>query len=405
MQNDGLTSRKALVVMLDGLSPAFLGPYGATWVETPAWNELAAEGFLFDFAWTISASLQDIYQGYWQAARYRAGPPGSPLHAAPFHLARCMSEHSVRTVLATDEPSLAESGLAQEFEERHFFDVSANRSAATDCQETAVGQCLAAAWEIVEKLLGQAEPFLFWLHLRALLAEWDAPQALRAQLQDEGDPEPAEYLVPPLGEWPATPDPDTLWTLRAAYAAQVMAVDAALGIFLQTVQQYAGSDDALLLVVGAPRGYALADHCFVGPEPPRLYSDVLHVPLVVRTPDPETRMGRSPLLVEPADVCSALAEWWNPAAQHLSGKGGWCWRIINQQAGETSMPVIAQGKVDRSVRTDNWLLRWESESPQLFVKPSDRYDVNDVARRCPEEAQQLAALLLGESPPDAADLP
>ena len=36
----------AIVLALDGLSPSFLGPYGNTWLETPAFNKLADESIL-----------------------------------------------------------------------------------------------------------------------------------------------------------------------------------------------------------------------------------------------------------------------------------------------------------------------------------------------------------------------
>lgn len=41
-------SMHVVVIALDGVQPAYLGPYGCEWLETPTWDRWAARGVVFD---------------------------------------------------------------------------------------------------------------------------------------------------------------------------------------------------------------------------------------------------------------------------------------------------------------------------------------------------------------------
>ncbi len=45
--------------------------------------------------------------------------------------------------------------------------------------------------------------------------------------------------------------------------------------------------------------------------------------------------------------------------------------------------VVAGPGSERAIRTPAWYLR-KSETPELYAKPDDLWEVNDVAVRCPE---------------------
>ena len=57
--------RNAVVLVLDRLGCGYLGPYGNTWIEAPAWNRLAAQATLFETALIDSPDLLQLYQSYW----------------------------------------------------------------------------------------------------------------------------------------------------------------------------------------------------------------------------------------------------------------------------------------------------------------------------------------------------
>ena len=53
--------------------------------------------------------------------------------------------------------------------------------------------------------------------------------------------------------------------------------------------------------------------------------------------------------------------------------------------------VVGHG-AQRAIRTPAWYLRAGGQ-PQLFVKPDDRWEINDVVSRCPDIVDGLQAAL------------
>ena len=56
----------AICLVIDRLHTGFLGAYGNTWIETPAFDRLAAESFLFDQMLVDSPQLGPLYRSFWQ---------------------------------------------------------------------------------------------------------------------------------------------------------------------------------------------------------------------------------------------------------------------------------------------------------------------------------------------------
>ena len=55
----------ALVLVYDRLSAGYLGPYGNTWFETPAWNRLASQSLLSECWLSDSSDLASVYRSWW----------------------------------------------------------------------------------------------------------------------------------------------------------------------------------------------------------------------------------------------------------------------------------------------------------------------------------------------------
>jgi hypothetical protein len=53
---------------------------------------------------------------------------------------------------------------------------------------------------------------------------------------------------------------------------------------------------------------------------------------------------------------------------------------------------LAGGNGQRAIRTPAWHFR-AGDEPELFAKPDDRWEVNNVACRCPEVVEGLQAAL------------
>jgi arylsulfatase A-like enzyme len=152
--------------------------------------------------------------------------------------------------------------------------------------------------------------------------------------------------------------------------------------------------DETLLAVTSPRGYPLGEHRHVGGN--ALYGELLHVPLFVRLPRGRGSAIRLQGLVQPCDLHATLAEWLQlPAA----AKGGLAQSLLPAAFGEVSAGrqlAVAKAEGERAVRSPAWLLR-ESQTAagearqELFAKPDDRWEANEVASHCGEVAEMLSA--------------
>lgn len=357
-----------LVIVVDRLNAGFLGPYGNTWVPTAAVNRLASEAWLAEFAFATSPALADAYRSYWRGLHPLSTTSDRPA------LPEVWQNAGRATVLITDEPEIAALSEAASFAER--IDVRAPAASSTNesANQTQFAHVIGAA---IERLPTLPPRFAMWLHARGPSAAWDAPPALRDHLRDEEDPPAATLLNPPALRLPTDYDPDELLPITQAYAAQVLAIDECLEPLFETLTEQ-GLAERTLVVLTSPRGYLLGQQRYVGPVAEALLEDLLHVPLLVRFPHQQLAGVREPGLVEPRDLHALLqsTEAWSPPQRD---------RLL----------MVAPS--ERVLRTPAWHVRLlgpaettEEVSAELYAKPDDRYEVNDVAGRCQSIVSELA---------------
>ena len=124
----------------------------------------------------------------------------------------------------------------------------------------------------------------------------------------------------------------------------------------------------------------------------------------MRMPDGTGATTRTATFVQPADLPATLLDWFeiDVARQTVFGK---------------SLLSVARDEIDtlrdracmigddgqRAIRTSAWYLRWPSldgtvpidtQACELYAKPDDRWDVNEVANRCPDVVDELAVALI-----------
>src|SRR5687768_12042065 len=92
----------AVIVVIDRLGAGFLGPYGNTWIETPALNRLASESTLWENALVDCPSLEGFYRAMSWGRHTLADLPGNPSAT----LVEQLSSAGVHSVLVSDEPEL-----------------------------------------------------------------------------------------------------------------------------------------------------------------------------------------------------------------------------------------------------------------------------------------------------------
>src|SRR5215469_741585 len=103
-----------IVLVVDRLHAGFLGCYGNTWVATPHFNRLAADGFLFDQAYVDHPDLAELCRSWWTGTHYLQR---ESLKEGPPMLVERFGEAGFATICLTDDPAVAGHPLAARFDE------------------------------------------------------------------------------------------------------------------------------------------------------------------------------------------------------------------------------------------------------------------------------------------------
>lgn len=389
-------ARSAVVFVADRLGAGYLGPYGNSWLPTPTASALAAESLLVEFALADSPELATVYRSYWtgrHALDARPGDIGTSLGAQ-------LGAANIATLLVTDERRLVTHPQAGDFARLHRVESEADAPTAEDVEKTQLAQLVYTAIDRLEDL---RPPFLLWIHAQAMEGPWDAPYDLRERLAAEEDPEPPRLVLPPACEFAANHDPDELLGWTQAYGGQVMLLDMALSALVDALGEMPFASDTLLAFT-SPRGYPLGEHGIVGspavPKAARLYGEQLQVPLLLRFPDRLAATLRTPSLAQPPDLHATLLDWFGLAPEPAAWGRSLLPIARGEDADQPSGGTIAAsiGHNQRALRTPDWFLRGPTsptepdDPPELFVKPDDRLEVNEISDRCRDELEQMTAL-------------
>jgi len=380
-----MNGRHAICLVVDGLRASALGTYGNTTSPTPELDALASRSAVVDWLWSDSIRLESFYRNAW-----------SGVHAARREIPsdqssvlEILKEDGVELRLITDESSLSEQSMFNQFDRTKFVQTLAEQP-AEQIADTAMAHLCTATVEQLELWQADGVGSLAWVHLQGLFGPWDAPRSLRASLLDEEDPTPAEFLYPPELMCNVE-DPDELLIHRAAYSAQVAVVDACLGALCQAIEEIMADRETLLIVCGS-RGFALGEHGSIGSKYLKLYGEQLHLPWLLHVCDDQTPQPRLAGLAQPADVGATLLDWFGncPDSQEFDGKSV----LPAVESGDCTLRevAVAEGEDgELSIRTPAWFLRKEraDAQPQLFAKADDRWECNDVAVRCPQIVDRL----------------
>ncbi len=395
--------RSAVVVVVDRLGAGFLGPYGNTWLDTPHWNRLASESLLVETALADSADLGDAYRALWRGLHRL-----EPALEGERSLAELAAAAGYETLLVSDEPAVIDYRDASAFETRVQIDADRDAAGASSgddegLTDTQLGRLFAEAIARIGQL---QSPALVWVHARGMSGPWDAPYAMRRRFADDEDPDPPDFVDPPRYDVAEGADPDELLGVVQAYAGQVALVDAWLGALLEAIDSAAADADAneTLVIVTSPRGYPLGEHGRVGPQddPARdaLYGELLQVPLLVRRPG--GALSRTQRFGQLGDAAMTVADWLGLDMQPAGRMAG---SLLALTEPEESTDVLAPRQIalassanQWSVRTSAWM--WRESHPlnagheshhELFAKPDDRWEANEVASRCRDVVEKMIA--------------
>lgn len=376
-----------LCIAVDRLHVGYLGCYGNTWVATPALDRLASSGFVFDQALVDMLDPAEAYESWWRGSHFIA----RKRDAAGSTFAGLARRAGLKTLLVADDAQVLEHAAGVDFDEvLEVLPPEAARESAEEVAETHTARLFAEAGD---RLIDLAEkPFAMWLHVGALGGTWDAPLSFRERYRDDDDPPLPTFTQLPDRSEPPELDLDERFGYAQAYAGQVTLLDACLGGLLQQLEESQLDADTAVMVCGL-RGLALGEHGVVGHQDDRLYAENIHVPWLVRLPGGRGRLRRSQALVQPGDFLPTAADWLGIPLEYRAPFSFSLAPLIDAQVTTVRDRAPSAALHQYSISTSRWRLRSEARpggsQHELFAKPDDFWEVNDVADRCAEVVEAL----------------
>jgi len=374
-----------------------VGAYGNSWIRTRRLDRLACESFLFDQAVASSPRLDELYRGYWFGS---TSPDAMKIGSS---LPQLVAAAGMNTALVTDDAEVASLATAGHFSERVLVESQALGITAPEAAETQMARLFAVATRWIETA---PQPFCLWIHSRGMNGDWDAPLEFRDRFAEEEDPEPPRFVTPSDRVLSDDYDPDELLGIVHAYAGQIALWDRCLGEFCDAIDQGDLAANTQLTLLSA-RGYPLGEHNRVGPCDEPLYNELVQVPWLMRFPDGLGKLCRSQALALPQDLPGTLLDW---LAIDRGGLGaGRATSLLEVVSGDRELlrdrALLISGH-DRAIRTPGWYLRRPDSGPaELYSKPSDRWEVNEVAKLLPEVTAGLQDALTELEQAGEATLP
>lgn len=352
-----------LVLAVDGLRASPLGAYGGS-TTTPEIDRLASQAKLYDWHFANAPQIERVYADLWNGGQVS--------------LAQFLTQGGYQSALVADDrlmlanPSATTFDVVGEVETGHIekpAETAATTWFANSCEQ------LAAAVAATTAKRTDNRPQFLWLHTRGLHGPWDAPSASIQALLDEDEIELVTSLAPATGRVTAE-EPDAPFIAACRYAAQLQVVDACVGNLLAYIDEAFQGEPLTFILLGT-RGYALGEHGVIG-EDDRLYQETLHTPLLVRQADGSTAFTRVANPVGPASLLASLSATDEGPSQDLRQQSDSGAMAIQHQQWRLIRPAASNG---------------EQPSPELYLKPDDRWEANNVASRAADVVQRLEALL------------
>jgi len=327
-----------LFLSIDGLQSGMVGAYGNTWIQTPTLDSLACQSALFDRFHASSMNLSETLTELWQFL------PNS------------------HKILLTDDSDVFLHEKVSLFDVKHRLESNRQRRPAEKIEKTQFFRNMATIADLLRNR--SDKPFSLWAHFEGFRSHWDFPLSYRQRYQIDEDPDPyADVTVPEIID--KNIDPDVRQAVVEAYSGGVSVLDETLAGLLAFLHEEGLAQNTVMLFMSV-RGFSLGEHNRIGSNE-ELYGENVHLPLLIRFPGGAWGGFRSQTLLQPADIGKLLTQQdlpEEPAEVHPFLR-------IGNEAG------------NKVIVTPDWFVyRWSS-GDELYVKPDDRWEANDVADRCP----------------------
>jgi membrane-anchored protein YejM (alkaline phosphatase superfamily) len=279
----------------------------------------------------------------------------------------------------TDDNDVFLHTQAAEFDERHRFEPFQNAVPVETLEETQFFKGLAMTADLLANRTKTTEPFFLWTHFEGFRGLWDFPMTYRRKFRDDEDPMPYPGVKPPKITGTEI-DPDELQAVMEAYSGGAAVLDDALSGLIGVLEESKLGSETIFVFVST-RGFSLGEHGQIGINN-ELFGENVQLPLFVRFPDGLEAAVRLPALVQPNDLAVFLND--------LSNARSPMFRLVREEIETIHESLKIAGENESALVTPDWFLRKTSGGHvELYAKPDDRWEINDVADRCPEIVKEL----------------
>jgi hypothetical protein len=350
-----------ICVSVDGLHNGMIGAYGNGWVQTPAFDSLAVRSVVFDRYYASSVDLLDNFDLFWRDSWLDQ-----------------FSKSGGNTILITDDDNIFNHVNAQ-FAEKYKIESLANE-VVEDAEDTTFFKIFTTLIDQVVECgnSGFGRRNCIWAHLCGFRGVWDFPFSYRERHRDEEDPLPYDgFGVPRFDEF----DPDVLQAVMEAYSGGVSLLDDMLAGLMDSIESYVGGQT--VLVVFGTRGFSLGEHKKIGANYD-LFGENIHLPLFISLPNNVSSTMRISELLNPAD----LSDFFNSIAKNQIESSKILQLTKEIKTNQQHEILRIKGKNNEvALVTPNWFIRRNEENKiNIYVKPDDRWEVNDVSNRLNENS-------------------
>jgi arylsulfatase A-like enzyme len=420
----------AIVLSFDRLPVGFLSCYGNNWIATPNFDRLAFQSTVFDQHFADSPSVRANCSSWWTG---RYGWRSKNDESNTLSLPKFFSDRGISFRLLVETNGVPVDNPARPFPIDHAELVPGEDGLHVDPEQTPFFRIVARAQRDVRLLrTSRREPWLLWLKSRGIPTPWLAPRNFASQFLDLADEqedvetevdedacdvaaeedgavvelsgEQFDDLLRGMAQLPEErADRDALSSIdrglvRRVCGGYVALLDAALGRLLEQLDHDVATSPTLL-VVTAGQGLTVREPGKLRNECDLLAEETVHSPLFIRLAN-ASRCSRRQEIVQTVDLLPTLAEWFgvDVSALPLDGQS-----LLPLARGETGSHrpgaiMIASPKIT-GIRSDDFYLvnrQIDGESDierQLFAKPDDVWEVNDIAAQAPNVVDRLARQL------------
>ncbi|MBD8526478.1 sulfatase-like hydrolase/transferase [Pseudomarimonas arenosa] len=279
-----------LLVTFDTTRPDHLGPYGATRASTPTLDRLAAEGFVFEQAFSAAPitapSHSTMLTGKYPIAHGFRDNGLFVLGEDQLTLPEILREHGYATAAAVGAyPVIAKFGFSQGFDlfddnlTGHIEDHLGERIAPKErlfFDERRAAQVNEAVLPWLNQTAQAGKPFFVWLHYFDPHQPFEPPAPFDQKYADD------------------------------LYSGEISYTDQALGRLLAQMERL-GVLENTLVVMAADHGEGLGEHGEVT-HAVLAYNSTLQVPLIVRPPEVQNPGGRISERVGTVDIAPTILE-------------------------------------------------------------------------------------------------